>query len=166
MICSQCCILSHLLTELVLVIERNSPITRPAEHLENINRKISTFSPSTSWRWLTPYQQPSREMECRQFESSLYSNPVSNLTTIKCSPVPKIMYLLYSSQQTRKPPQLQEKDHSVHRSLGSPGRKQSPWRVTSSHASNKDGVCAPQMVADVQTSGRTLLAPLKSESGT
>ena len=59
----------------------------PAEHLENINRKTSTFSPSTSRRWLIPYQQQSREMECRRFESSFHSNSVSNLTTIKYSSI-------------------------------------------------------------------------------
>lgn len=62
-------------------------------------------------KWLTSYQQQSRGKECQRFESSLYSNPASNFTTIKCSPVLERMYRSCNSpQQSRKLLQLPEKD--------------------------------------------------------
>lgn len=83
-------------------------------------------------------------MECRQFESSLYSNPSVIWPPLN---VPQSLKECTSCTPRSKPENHRscerEKDHSLHRSLGSLGRKQSHWRVTSSHASNKRRCVCP-----------------------
>lgn len=134
-------------------LRSNSPVTRTAEHLENIERSYHSHLPPAEMIYLLSPAIKGKGMPM-VWKQSLFKRCQQFLPPLN---VPQFLnaYLLLRPTANQKMAAVAKRD-SLHRPQGIPGKRHSPWRVTSSYACSKDVPLG--QVADVWTGGWKLLS--------